>query len=158
LSYKAEEAAALMNVNLIGVSNSIAAVLPGMLERKRGHVVGLSSLASFRGLPRMLAYCASKAGLNALLAGLRVEVKPYNVTVTTICPGWIRTPMTAHIQNPRVQKLELEAAVQEIAGAIHRRVAFFAFPRSMARRLRFLNWLPLGLADRLVASMARDLD
>src|SRR5215213_9812883 len=52
-------------VNLVGVANSIAAVLPGMIERKRGHIVAMSSLASFGGVPRMLAYCASKSGVNA---------------------------------------------------------------------------------------------
>src|SRR5262245_45282079 len=66
LDYRADTMNAVLNVNLLGVSNSIAAVLPGMLARRRGHLVALSSMASFLGLPRMLGYCASKSGVNAI--------------------------------------------------------------------------------------------
>ncbi|MBI3824261.1 MAG: SDR family NAD(P)-dependent oxidoreductase, partial [Planctomycetes bacterium] len=58
-----DDFANLVHVNLLGVANSIAAVLPGMIERRRGHIVGISSLASLYGLPRMMGYCASKAGV-----------------------------------------------------------------------------------------------
>src|SRR5262249_51856038 len=58
LDFRAEDFAAQVCVNLIGVANSVAAVLPEMLERRRGQLVGISSLASYRGLPRMLGYCA----------------------------------------------------------------------------------------------------
>src|SRR5262245_29946901 len=89
LEFHAEEFERLLKVNLIGVANSVEAVLPEMLKRRTGHIVAISSLASFRGLPLMLAYCASKAGVNALMDGLRVEVKPFGICATTICPGWI---------------------------------------------------------------------
>src|SRR3954452_16554695 len=86
--------ARIINVNLIGASNTIAAVLPQMLARRRGHVVAISSLASFRGLPGQMGYCASKAGLNALLESLWLDVKDKGIVVTTICPGHIRTPQS----------------------------------------------------------------
>ena len=89
MSFKAGDVEAQVRVNLIGAANSIEAVLPTMLERRQGQIVGISSLASFRGLPRMCGYCASKAALNALLEGVRLDVQPFGVTVTTICPGWI---------------------------------------------------------------------
>ncbi len=76
----------MIRVNLVGVANSIAAVTAGMLERRRGQIVAISSLASFRGFPHMAGYCASKAGVNALLDSLRVELKPLGIDVTTICP------------------------------------------------------------------------
>ena len=66
LDFDADVFAETVRINLIGVSNSIAAVLPGMCERRRGHLAALSSLASYRGIPRMAAYCASKAGVNAV--------------------------------------------------------------------------------------------
>jgi NAD(P)-dependent dehydrogenase (short-subunit alcohol dehydrogenase family) len=158
LDYRAEDVAKVLGVNLIGVSNSIAAVLPGMLERRRGQIVGMSSLASYRGMPRMLGYCASKAGVNALLDGLRVEVRPYNIAVTTICPGWIRTPMTEHIKGPRLELMEVGEAARRIAGAIRRRASFFAFPRSFAWRLQLLRWLPCSVSDWLVATMLGNLE
>jgi NAD(P)-dependent dehydrogenase (short-subunit alcohol dehydrogenase family) len=153
LSYSADDMNKVLSVNLIGVSNSIAAVLPGMLRRGHGHLVGLSSVASLRGLPRMLAYCASKAGLNALLEGLRVELQPHGIAVTTICPGWVRTPMTAQIRGKLDYLLEVEDAARAIVGAIQRRQPFHVFPRRMHWRMRLLGWLPLTWQDRLIRKM-----
>lgn len=157
LSYRAEEVEDIIRVNLIGVSNSIDAVLPGMLERRRGHLVGLSSLASYRGIPRMAGYCASKAGLNALLDALRVELKPRGIAVTTICPGWVRTPMTAGLDTPMPQLLEVEAAARLILEAVRRRLPFFAFPPQSARRVRLLRWLPPAASDWLIARLLHSL-
>jgi short-subunit dehydrogenase len=153
LCLQAEDVSAVIGVNLLGVTNSIAAVLPGMLKRRQGHIAAISSLASFRGVPRMLAYCASKAGVNAFLDGLRVEVRGHNIAVTTICPGWIRTPMTDQIRGPRPEMMDAAAAAERIVAAIHRRVPFYAFPRSFAWRIRLLNWLPCAVGDWLVARM-----
>jgi short-subunit dehydrogenase len=155
LCLQPEDVTAVLQVNLLGVTHSIAAVLPGMLKRRSGHIVGISSLASFRGLPRMLAYCASKSGVNAFLEGLRVEVKPYNIAVSIICPGWIKTPMTANIRGPRLDMMEADAAARIIVDAIRRRKTYFAFPRSLAWRLRLLRWLPSSISDWLIARMDR---
>ena len=94
LHFDAAAFANIIQVNLIGVANSAAAVLPGMLARGRGHLVAISSMASYRGLPSLAGYCASKAGVNALMEALRVQVRPRGIWTTTVCPGWIRTPMT----------------------------------------------------------------
>lgn len=147
LAFRAEAVEAQIRVNLIGVANSIEAVLPGMLERGRGHLVGISSLASYRGLPMMAGYCASKAGLNALLDGIRVEVQPRGVAVTTICPGWIRTPLTDNIGVPKPHLLEVDDAARRIVAAVRRGLPFYAFPGPMVRRVRLLRWLPCGLGD-----------
>lgn len=140
-------------VNLIGVSNSIAAVLPGMIARKRGHLVAISSLASYRGLPRMAGYCASKSGVNALMEALRVELAPVGLTLTTICPGWIRTPLTENIDVPKPYLMDVDYAAGQIVEAIRRRKSFFAFPRSSLRRVRLLRWLPDRWSDWLVGRL-----
>jgi short-subunit dehydrogenase len=155
LRFDAAAIARIIGVNLIGVSNSIAAVLSGMLTRKCGHVVAISSVASYRGLPRMLAYCASKAGVNALMEGLRVEVKGHGVDVTTICPAWIRTAMTAQIDLPMENLMEPAEAARLICRAIEQRLLFYAFPRKMVWRLRLLRWLPLKWQDHLIRKMMR---
>lgn len=148
-----EKVTAIININLLGVVNSVAAVVPGMIERRRGHIVGLSSLASYRGLPSMFAYCSSKAGLNSFLEGIRIELRPHNVHVTTICPGWIRTPMTAHVTAPMAGILEVSAACRKILDAIRRRRPFYAFPHATARRTWLLRFLPTSISDWLVAVM-----
>ena len=83
-----------IRVNVMGVIYSIEAVLPGMLERRRGHLLAVSSLAAFKGLPGESAYCASKAAVNAYMEGLRIALRTRGVTVTTVCPGFVQTPMT----------------------------------------------------------------
>ncbi len=149
LAFRAADFEAQVRVNLLGVANSVEAVLPGMIERRRGHLVAISSLASYRGLPKMLGYCASKAGVNSLMDGLRVELKPLGIDVTTICPYWIRTPLTENISIPKPGMMELPFAAQEIVSAIRHRVPFYAFPPRPAWRVRLLHWLPCGLSDWL---------
>jgi NAD(P)-dependent dehydrogenase (short-subunit alcohol dehydrogenase family) len=155
LDFPAEDFEAVVRVNLVGVANTIAAVLPSMMTRRRGHLVALSSLASFRGLPSMAGYCASKAGVNALMESLRLELKPRGIAVTTICPGWIRTPMTAKIAGSLPGLLEVDEAVRVMVEAIRRRRPFLAFPRSSATRVRLLRWLPCGVSDWLIGRMLR---
>jgi NAD(P)-dependent dehydrogenase (short-subunit alcohol dehydrogenase family) len=147
LDFHAEDFAALVRVNLIGVANTLDAVLPGMRARRRGHLAALSSLASFRGLPRLGGYSASKAGLNALLDALRVELAPLGITVTTICPGWVRTPMTLRTTVPPSHMMEVEEAGRCIVAALRARRAFVAFPSSNAWRVRLLRHLPLRIGD-----------
>jgi NAD(P)-dependent dehydrogenase (short-subunit alcohol dehydrogenase family) len=157
MSFRAEDMEAVIRVNLVGVSHSIASVLPGMIRRRRGHIIALSSLASYRGLPLMAGYCASKAGVNALMESLRVELREHNILFTTICPGWIRTPMTCGLTIPMPGLMNVEAASQHILHAIRRRRVFYAFPRQLARRVQLLRWLPLRFSDWLIARMLRKL-
>jgi len=157
IPFPAEDMEQLIRVNLLGVINSIGAILPGMVQRGRGHLVGISSLASFRGLPGMAGYCASKAGLNAFLDALRIELRPHGIAVTTICPGWIRTPMTASLDVPMPHILDATDAAQRIVHAIRRRRPFYAFPAPAARRLRLLRVLPTALSDWLLYRVVRSL-
>ena len=148
--FSAEDFAAHIRVNLIGVANSIAAVLPGMRERRRGQLVALSSLASYRGLPVMSAYCASKAGVNALFDALRVELRPFNIACTTICPGWIRTPMTAGLDFTPPGMMEVADAIPPMVAAIRARRGFVAFPARTAWHVRLMRYLPHRASDWLV--------
>jgi short-subunit dehydrogenase len=155
LTYSAADIEAHIRVNLIGVSNSVGAVLPGMLKRRKGHLAVLSSLASFRGLPGMAGYCASKAGVSALFDSLRVELAPQGIAVTTICPGWIRTRMTAHVAARIPKPLEVADAGRRIIAALRQRRPFVAFPAGDAFRVRLLRWLPTRLSDWIVARQFR---
>jgi NAD(P)-dependent dehydrogenase (short-subunit alcohol dehydrogenase family) len=158
LEFHVEEFEAHIRVNLIGVANSFDAVLPSMLARRQGHLVAISSLASYRGLPRMAGYCASKAGVNALLDAFRMELKPQGIAVTTICPGWIRTPMTANLDMELPHLMEVEDAARRIVDSIRRGRSFDAFPRPSARRVRVLRWLPCPISDWLAARALRNLE
>jgi NAD(P)-dependent dehydrogenase (short-subunit alcohol dehydrogenase family) len=157
LDFRAADFERIVRVNLIGVANSVETVLPGMIERKRGHIVGISSLASFRGLPRMAGYCASKAGLNSLLDALRVELRETGIRVTTICPGWIRTPLTEQVEHEMEDLMEVDHATRVIVRAIARESPFVAFPGSSARSVRLAGILPCGVSDWLISRKFRSL-
>src|SRR5262249_4074013 len=149
IDFRAEDFEAQVRVNLIGVANSVAMVLPGMIERRCGHLVGISSLASFRGLPKMAGYCASKAGVNALFDTLRVELAPLGIGVTTICPGWIRTRLTQKLEGTVPYLLDVREATRAILDAVRCRRALCGFPASNFRLVRILRWLPTRWSDGL---------
>jgi len=165
LEFRAEHVEVQISVNLVGVANSIEAVLSGMIERRRGQLVAISSLASYRGVPLLSGYCASKAGVNALMDSLRVELRPHGIACTTICPGFVRTPMLERLiawtrqwrQAPIAIRdlLEVDDACRRIARAIEKRKPFYAFPWQTALFLRIGRMLPVRLSDWLVRMMSR---
>jgi short-subunit dehydrogenase len=149
---------AQIQVNLIGVINTLDGVLPGMCQRQRGHIAALSSMASYRGLPHMGGYCASKAGLNSLFDALRVELRPKGIAVTTICPAWVRTPLTAPLGLPDKVMVEVEDAVRLILAALRARKPFLAFPTKRAWQGRLLRHTPLAVSDWLTRQWARKMN
>ena len=128
-----------------------------MLARRAGHIVAMSSLASYHGLPRMAGYCASKAGVSALMDALRVELTPLGLNFTTVCPGWIRTPLTADLDLPMPDILEVSDAAARIVKGIAEKRPFFAFPAKSVRRVRLLSWLPVRMGDWLIYRLLRAL-
>lgn len=86
-----------------------------------------------------------------MMESYRVELKPHGIDCTTVCPGWIRTPMTDAVGFDLPKMLDLEIAVGTIIQAIEKKKTFVAFPGDLVRRLRFLNMLPWGTSDGLIA-------
>jgi NAD(P)-dependent dehydrogenase (short-subunit alcohol dehydrogenase family) len=147
LDFRVDDLEKQIRVNLLGVANSVAAVLPGMLSRGRGHLVAISSVASQRGFPYGAGYCASKAGVNALMDSLRAELRPHGIRCTTICPGWIRTPLAKQMTLRKRGMLEVDDAVRQMVRAIRKRKAFHTFPARSRLALALLARLPVPLAD-----------
>ncbi len=145
----AKAVADIIHINLIGVSTTIAAVLPGMLARRRGHIVAISSLASYRGLPGQMGYCASKAGLNALMESLALDVRDHGIHVTTVCPGYIDTPQAVDMYKSSYL-MPVEQAAREVLKAIDQRKRLHAFPRFTAYQLHLMRLLPNWLQDWLL--------
>jgi len=114
-------------------------------------LVGIASVAGFRGLPGAGAYSASKAAAISYLESLRVELRGTGVKVTTICPGYIRTPMTTHNPYPMPFMLDAEVAATRMARAIARQTAFTVIPWQMGLVGRVLKILPRWLYDLLFA-------
>src|SRR5262249_11462527 len=94
------------------------------------------------------SYSASKAAVNAYCEGLRIRLRPRGIFVTTICPGFIRTPMTANFPAPMPFLMDADAAARRIARALRRRVKVYNFPRGTALLLKLARWAPDWLVYR----------
>jgi short-subunit dehydrogenase len=149
---RAAEAGDVISVNVIGVVNSVAAVLPEMIKQQSGHLVAISSLAAYRGMPKSGAYSASKAAVSTFFESLRVDLRRSGVDVTVIHPGFIRTPMTANRKKKLPFLLEVDDAACRIARAIERRARTYAFPWQLATVVRFIRHMPGRLYDRLASN------
>jgi NADP-dependent 3-hydroxy acid dehydrogenase YdfG len=140
----------MIRVNLLGVIYSIEAVLPSMIARKSGHVLAVSSLGAFKGLPGESAYCATKAAVNAYMEGLRIASRSKGVVVTTVCPGFVDTPMTP-MDSATPFQMSADAAARRIAGLIARRRGGVArFPLPMSLLMSLIARMPDALVARLV--------
>lgn len=146
----AARARAVFDTNLIGTTNLLAAVLPGMLLRGRGHVCGVASIAAAVPLPANAAYCASKAAVVALLRSLRVDCAPRGVAVTTACPGFVDTPMVTDDDRARGGLMRADDAARHILRAIERGRAEAWFPRSTALGAGLLHLLPPAIREAIV--------
>ncbi|HEX8286898.1 MAG TPA: SDR family NAD(P)-dependent oxidoreductase [Pyrinomonadaceae bacterium] len=139
----------VIDTNLIGAVNSVAAVLPQMVERRSGQLVAISSLAGFRGLPKSAAYCASKAGMTAFFESVRLDVQAKGVAVTIIQPGFIKTPLTSGRENKMPFLMELNDSIPYFLRAIEKKKKFAAFPWQLATIVRVGRIFPAWLYDRI---------
>lgn len=138
----------MLEVNVLGVANTFDAVIPGMIERGRGHLVGVSSVAGMRGMPWMASYSASKAAVWAYLEAIRPALKRRGIRITTVFPGFVRTGMTLDVPFAKpVAMLEPEQAAAHMVKAIERRPRDYTFPWGAAIGMGFLRRSPNFLFD-----------
>ena len=145
----AEAVAKVININLLGAVNAVAAVLPQMVENKSGQLVAISSLAGSRGLPKSAAYSASKAGMTAFFESIRLDVKHKGIDVTIIQPGFIKTPLTSGRKAKMPFLMELDDAIPHFINAVEERKKFAAFPWQLATLVRAGKFFPTWLYDKI---------
>jgi NAD(P)-dependent dehydrogenase (short-subunit alcohol dehydrogenase family) len=150
--YSPEDFKKVIDINLIGSFNTIRAVLPSMILQGSGHLVAISSLAGFRGLPKSGAYCSSKAGMTSLFESVRLDCRGTGVDVTVIQPGFIRTPLTEGRRSKLPFMMELDESVPYFMKAIESRKRFAAFPWPLALLVRSGKFFPAWLYDRIAGS------
>jgi short-subunit dehydrogenase len=145
----------VLEVNVVGMAATLSAFAPMMRKAGRGTLVGISSVAGFRGLPGSGAYSASKAAATTWLESLRVELASSGVSVVTICPGFIDTPMTKVNRYRMPFLLSSEDAARRFAAAIAARRRLAVIPWQMAIVGTCLRALPAWAYDRLMARAPR---
>lgn len=138
----------MLRVNFLGVIYALEAVLPEMLRRGRGHISAVSSVAAYRGFPGSAGYCASKSAVNAFLEGLRIQLHGSGVAVTTICPGFVRTPMTSDNTFYMPGLLDADEAARRMVRGLRRRRRVVNVPRRTALLVKATRWLPDALLAR----------
>lgn len=132
----------MVHVNLLGVMYTFEAALDIMIPRGKGHLVAVSSIAGYNGLPGVSAYSATKAAVIKYCESLHLDLRQFNINVTTICPGFVETPLTA--RNPHSMPFIVKAskASELIIKAIEQKKMFYAFPFVLASIVRILSMLP----------------
>ncbi len=153
--FKLADADQTIRVNVIGMMNLFAAVIPSMVERRAGRFTGIASIAGLRGLPTAAAYSASKAAMQTFLESSRVELAPYGVGVTIVNPGFIATAMTEKNRFKMPFLMQADPAVRRIADGIERGKRVVEFPRPTSIMMRVMRHAPDSLYDRMTKSFAR---
>ncbi|OYY81644.1 MAG: short-chain dehydrogenase, partial [Methylophilales bacterium 16-45-9] len=115
----------------------------------KGQLVGIASVAGVRGLPGAGAYSASKAAAIAYLESLRVEMLHHNIAVTTIAPGYIRTPMTDINTYSMPFLMDADIAAKKFVSAIEQKRRFVVIPWQMGWVARLMRLIPPVLLDLL---------
>jgi NADP-dependent 3-hydroxy acid dehydrogenase YdfG len=152
-----------LDINVLGVLLGCKAVLPGMLERGRGHVVNIASMAGKLGVAGIVTYCASKSAVVGLSQGLQDELRDTLVSVTCVLPGVVNTELSRGLpSSPLVKEVEPSAIADAVLRAVARprsqvwvpasgRVSFALAPHIPVRpRNRIMR--ALGVADPMLGA------
>ena len=137
-----------VDTNLMGMVHGIDAVLPGMRRRRGGLIAGVSSVAGYRGWPSSQAYGATKAAEINLLESLRIDLLPLGITVLTVCPGFVRSDLTAQNTFRMPFLMEPDEAALRIADGIAREKAEIVFPLPMMLLMKATRFVPSGRGRR----------
>jgi short-subunit dehydrogenase len=146
-----DHVANVIGINVLGAANSVAAVVPQMVERGQGQLVAISSLAAYRGVAKSAAYCASKAAMTAYFESMRIDLRGTGVGVSIIYPGFIKTPLTAGRKAHMPYLMELDHAVSKIVSAIEKGKKSISFPWQLATVVRAGLLMPIFMYDWIAA-------
>jgi len=146
----------MLEINLLGAATTFAPYLAAMQAANRpGALVGVASVAGWRGLPGNGAYCASKAGLIAYLQSLRAELRPTALTVHTVSPGYLRTALTAGNRFAMPGLLEPDTAARRLLAGVAAGREHIVLPRRTGCLARLLGLLPARVHDRILLAQPR---
>ena len=140
----------LIDINLMGVINCLAAVTPGFVAERSGHIAIVSSVAGYGGLPTASAYGATKAALINMTEALKPDFDRNGLKIQLVCPGFVRTPLTDKNTFSMPFLMEPEDAAEAFYRGLQSDRFEISFPRIFAIILRLMNMAPYGLYFRMV--------
>jgi NADP-dependent 3-hydroxy acid dehydrogenase YdfG len=139
----------MMEVNVHGVLHGMRRVLPGMVERRRGHVVNVASLAGKFPIPGLAVYNASKYAVVGLTAATRLEMAPHGVTLTAVLPSAVDTDLASGLDMKPIPKVTPQRIADAVVGSVRGREAEIAVPRYVGALATGTALVPTGVLDRL---------
>ncbi len=143
----AEQTEAILAVNLGGVLNTVFPAIPSMRARHSGAIAIMGSLAGFRGYPGAPAYALSKAAVRVWGEALRGALHHDGIAVSVICPGFVKTHLTASNRFPMPMLMDADRAARIIRRGLARRRARIAFPWPMYLAAWLMGALPPAMTD-----------
>lgn len=153
--FDAQRIGSVIDVNLMGTVHCIDALLPDWIERGRGHLAVVSSVAGYRGLPTSVSYGATKAALINMCEALKLDFDRLGLICQVINPGFVRTPLTDKNEFPMPFLMEVEDAVDRIVDGLGTRRFEITFPRRFTYLLKVMRCLPYRLYFPLVRRATR---
>jgi NAD(P)-dependent dehydrogenase (short-subunit alcohol dehydrogenase family) len=144
-----------MQTNFMSMVYGIEAVLPLLRASHDAQLVGMSSTVAYRGLPRAEAYGASKAAIKHLFESLQIDLKPEGISVSVVCPGFVRTPLTDRNDFPMPFRVEADEAARRIVDGIEAKKPEIHFPKRFSITFKLLSLLPNRLYVALCSKMVR---
>lgn len=146
----------VMRANVESMAHTIEGVLPLLRRSDSGHLVGIGSSAAYLPLPRAEAYGSAKAAIAYLFDTLRITLRPENITVSLICPGFVKTPLTDRNDFHMPFLITPEQASGAIRKGIAKKQAEIHFPKQFTLILKAASllprWLWLRMAQRMIQS------
>lgn len=147
----------VMQVDLLSPMRLSELFLPQMIERQRGHIINISSIAGWIGAKRMTSYCAAKFGLRGFSESLSKDVEEYGIKVSTIYPWFSRTPILDSAHFGPEEKTDLPDDVvtdpADVVAAMLRGIRkdkLHIFPDKMAWRIQFVKRHAPKIFDRII--------
>ena len=138
------------DINVMGTVNCLVHIVKKMKDRKTGHIVVTSSLSDYRGLPLASAYGASKAALTNMCEALKPELEQFNIKLSVVHPGFVRTPLTSINEFPMPFLMDVDDAARRIVNGIGRGQFEITFPVPFALIMKFIRWLTFAVTRRLI--------
>jgi short-subunit dehydrogenase len=139
----------IFGVNTFGIINWVDVFLPDFVERKEGTIVGVTSMADLKGFPKSGLYNASKAAASIFLESLRIELKPHNIKVITVRPGFVRTPMTDKNEFHMPLLMSSDKAAEIILNGIKKEKKIIQFPFLLVMLTGLVRLMPKSLFEYL---------
>ena len=144
-----------LDVNLMGTVNCFVHILEKMKIRQSGHIVVVSSLSAYRGLPLASGYGASKAALTNMCEALKPELEKFGINLSVVHPGFVRTPLTKRNKFPMPFLMEVEPAARKIINGINKNKFEITFPIPFFLIIKFLSWLPYPIYFAITRRLLR---